>query len=787
VCWGLVEVQDWRQRPLVVLILLSFCLAGCGGLGSKDDVADLLTSRDITQSAPRQPPQASRPWQADSVSSGRSKEDLFAGLEQQGTGRFTDPNNATNVAGPARTTAGRDGITLNLLNVPLALAAKNVLGDILKVNYSIADKVGGNITIQTATPLHRDALLEVFEDALKVNGAALVRAGEHDYRIVAANAASQSGAAFSNGQRRDGPGTMLHVITLRYVAPSAMSRIVEPMAAAGSVVRADDNRNLLVIVGSQRELREVANVVALFDVDWMRGTSFGFYPVESSDPDAIARELETVMGLDKEGPLKGSVRILPNRRLSSIMVISSRPGLLDTARSWIQRLDKVAESSEEQLFVYKIRNRGASELASILSRVLARDASTQSGTQIGGVGPRFDTASVSTDAGFDPARPGQSTSNRSSGIDGPGIANPISSSTSSTIGGGSLSGAGRSSQGTSSLPPNSANVANDLDTGAPGTLGQQGNTRGRKVVADEANNSLLITTTRKEFRRIEQILERIDLMPTQVMLEAMIAEVTLTDDLKFGVKWAFERQTTKHLNQAALSDITNAAVGSVFPGFSYFFKAPHLTAVIDAVSSITKVNVVSAPSLMVLDNRKATLQIGDQVPIVTQSAQNTVVVGGPVINSVTLKDTGIILNVTPRVSDSGRVVLEIDQEASNVTKTTTSGIDSPTIQQRRIHTTVVVNDGEVIALGGLIQERDGVTKSQIPILGDIPIFGAAFRQKDDKIERTELMIFIRPVVVRDSNEARGVTDEFRRRINLQPPTSLRGRDNYSRDLQRIVR
>jgi general secretion pathway protein D len=188
-----------------------------------------------------------------------------------------------------------------------------------------------------------------------------------------------------------------------------------------------------------------------------------------------------------------------------------------------------------------------------------------------------------------------------------------------------------------------------------------------------------------------------------------------------------------------------------------------------------------------MDNRKATLQIGDQVPIITQTAQGVAVTGAPVVNSVTLKDTGVILSVTPRVNDSGRVVLDVEQEVSNVTKTTSSGIDSPTIQQRRIRTTITVKDGEVLALGGLIQQRDGTTKTQVPILGNLPVVGAAFRTKDDTIDRTELVIFLRPQVVRDDTEAAGVTEEFRSRIALDPLKPTRGNRQYGRDLDRIVR
>jgi len=208
---------------------------------------------------------------------------------------------------------------------------------------------------------------------------------------------------------------------------------------------------------------------------------------------------------------------------------------------------------------------------------------------------------------------------------------------------------------------------------------------------------------------------------------------------------------------------------------------------LNALSKVTDVNVISAPTIMALDNQKAILQVGDQVPILTQQSQDTGNGSAPIINSVQMKDTGVILTVTPRINNAGRVMLDIQQEVSNVTKTESSDIDSPTIQQRKIQTRVLVNDGESLALGGLIQQNNNVDRSQVPILGDIPILGNAFKQKDDSIRRTELIIFIRPHVVRDINEAREVTDEFRGKISLQTPIQKRrGGTKLQQDLKRLA-
>jgi general secretion pathway protein D len=187
-----------------------------------------------------------------------------------------------------------------------------------------------------------------------------------------------------------------------------------------------------------------------------------------------------------------------------------------------------------------------------------------------------------------------------------------------------------------------------------------------------------------------------------------------------------------------------------------------------------------------MDNRTAMLQVGDEVPIVTQTTQSVVIKDGPIVSTVQMRDTGVILSVTPRVNENGRVLLDIEQEVSNVAKTTSSGIDSPTIQQRRVRTTVTVSDGEAVALGGLIQERNSVGNTQVPILGDIPLVGNAFRTKSDAINRTELLIIIRPRVIRDGEEAARATEEYRSRIKLEPPRSQTVGSKLKRDLARVV-
>jgi general secretion pathway protein D len=318
--------------------------------------------------------------------------------------------------------------------------------------------------------------------------------------------------------------------------------------------------------------------------------------------------------------------------------------------------------------------------------------------------------------------------------------------------------------GASRIQQQSASLSAATDTAGPASAGgEEGAEAPRiKIVADDSKNAILMEATLADYRRLMKVIGTLDVVPNQVLIDATIAEITLNDDLKFGVRWSLQGKAASY----NFTDDATGALGSVFPGFSYAFKAANLAASLNALNAITDVNVVSSPSLTVAANKTAMLQVGDQVPITTQSAVSVLATGAPVVNSVSYRDTGVILSITPRINKSGRVLLDIEQEVSSVVPTTSSEINSPTIRQRRVRTTVMLNDGEGLALGGMMQTNKSVTRTQIPIFGDVPVLGNAFKQKDNQVAKTELIIIITPHVIRNLDEARAVTDEFRRELSI---------------------
>jgi general secretion pathway protein D len=248
-----------------------------------------------------------------------------------------------------------------------------------------------------------------------------------------------------------------------------------------------------------------------------------------------------------------------------------------------------------------------------------------------------------------------------------------------------------------------------------------------------------------------------------VLIEASIAEVTLTGQLNYGVQY-FVNSGRFGFNQV---ENTTGVLASAFPGLNLIYSGgANTNVIIEALEQLSTVKVLSSPDLLVLNNQKARLQVGDQVPIATQSAVSTLTAGSPIVNSIEYRDTGVILEITPRVNANGLVALDISQEVSAVAQTTTSTLDSPTIQQRRINSSVSVQDGQTIVLGGLIQDSRTDTKSGIPILKDIPYLGVLFSLRNLSTSRTELLVLITPHVVRDRESARAVTDELRSKLPL---------------------
>jgi general secretion pathway protein D len=596
-------------------------------------------------------------------------------------------------------------ITLNFVNADVKDVVRTVLGEILKANFAIDPKVQGTVTLQTSQPISQSAVLPVLESALRLNGLGIVRSGDV-YTVVAAGDAVRFGPGIGgrNITMADQPGFGLRVVPLSYVAAEEVAGLLRSFMPQDSIIRTIPSRNVLLLGGTQSEIATMVDTIGIFDVNWYAGMSFGLFTPRNVEAKTIIKELEVIFGLAVKQAGTPPIRIIPVERINAILTIAANAATLREVESWVERLDRGAENVDARVYVYYVQNGRAADLAGALTGL-------------------FDETGSATRKSPNPA------ADRS-------------------VNAQMLDSAPRSDEA-------SADAGIRIGTGS-GKL---------RLKADEVNNALLVLATPREYRVIEAALSKLDVPPMQVMIEAVVAEVTLTDELRYGVQWLFQPGA----QSLTLSQASSGAVSGVFPGFSAVLRhGDNIRAVLSALEGITTVNVVSSPKLMVLNNQTATLQVGDQVPIATQSAVSVGSAGAPVVNTIQFRDTGVILKVTPRVNEGGLVLMDISQEVSDVARTTTSNLDSPTIQQRKVASSISVNTGETIALGGLIRDRRNDGSSGIPLLKDVPIFGNLFKTTTETTTRTELLVLITPQVVRSPTDIRRVTQELRDRLRIPP-------------------
>lgn len=682
-----------------------------------------------------------------------AREPTRIGGVYRGTDTFVRRTTPPSV-GAVKTPQGE--VTLNFVDADLREVVKAILGDMLGANFVMDPQVQGTVTLQTSEPVPGTSLVSILESILSVNNAALVDAGGM-FKIVPADQAIRGGGRLrtAQGSAAQSPGAQVMVVPLRHISATEVEKLLAPFAPPGGVMRVDPRRGLVILGGTRSEVAAMVDVIDTFDVDWLAGMSFGLFPIRSTAAKTMVDELEKVFGDQSEGPLAGVVRFVPIERLNSILVISPRSLYVDRARTWIERLD-VGENETPRLYVYYCENSRAEDLAGVLGQVFGQQQGQRPAAELApGLSPVTLQGQGNTPAGGGSPTP----------VGGPQAAG----------------GAGDGGGG-----------------GAPRAGGDAGVTVGSgsdsvRIIADKVKNALVILAKPSDYRTVESALKRLDVVPLQVLIEATILEVTLNDTLRYGVEWFFrfggsskvsfsEATPTGGRVNAPLADLANA----VFPGFSYVLSPTRdsVKLVINALDAVSDVNVISSPQVFVLDNQTATLTVGDQVPITTRTLaspiSSTTADAFATSNSIEYRDTGVILNVTPRVNAGGLVTMEIGQEVSNVrdvvttaATTTQSQASSPTISQRKVETTVAVQGGETVALGGLITDSRTNGSDGVPYLSRLPYVGWLFGTKNESAARTELLVLITPRVVGSMDQARQVTQELRGRLRTIAPLEQR--------------
>jgi len=635
-------------------------------------------------------------------------------MVQVGTGTFV-----RKVLPPKVDTTPGD-VTLNFEGTDIREVVKVILGDLLHANYVLSPAVHGVASLQTGRPLRRRDLVPTLETLLSMNGAALVYTNGQ-YEVVPVANAVQGKLVPQLGETTDSlpEGYSLQVVPLRYIGAEDMANILKPLAPEGSIIRVDTLRNLLVIAGTSPEMSNLLDSIRVFDVDWMAGMSVGFYTLEYAKAKDVATQLQNLLsdqgGKEGGNPLKGIFHFVPIESANALLVISPQAKYLKDAKTWIERLDlaEASGSSAERLFVYRVKYGSAEEMAQTLSGLFGKGQGMTRG-KVGGVAPGLRPASIES--------------------------------------------GGNSKQG--GLPqktPTRAPVSSQLELSSPVS-----------IVADTVNNALLVRSTPRDYKLILDAIKQIDLVPLQVLVEATIVEITLTGTLKYGIQWQFFASQNGYKSATSFKD--DAEIKPSFPGFNWTLVArPTIVeANLNALASQGLVNLLSAPSLMVMDNQTAKIQVGQEVPVTTAQQQSTAVASN-VLNSYQYKDTGVILTVKPRVTPGGLVQMEIDQEVTvpaAQSTTTATGANQPnqTFDTRKITSDVAVRTGQAVVLGGLIQDTRRNSKSGVPGLSSVPILGWLFSNTTQEAKRTELVVVLTPRVIASDQDVREVTQDFRTKL-----------------------
>lgn len=602
-------------------------------------------------------------------------------------------------------------IQLNFPSADVRVVAQAVLGDLLRVPYTVTPDATGQITLVTPAPIARQSVIAVFEDALRAANLALVQQGG-GFAIMPISAAQAAGITGATTT-----GYSSEVIALQFINAEELKKLLDTVVP-NVAIASDATTNSITIAGTAGQRASARDIVAQFDVNWLRNMAFAYFTPQRTDARLIAPELERLINAP-DAPTRGLVRLIAMERLNGIIAVSAQRQYLEDVRRWVEVLDREGASSEARLFVYRVQNGRSRDLARTLNAAFGR-----SGAMAAGATPLAAAA---------PSPPP------------PGDENPL---------------------GEAALPQSPPATAAPL---APADA----QTRGPAVsiTSDETNNAVIVFGTPREYALVEDALRKLDVPPFQVLIEAAITEVTLNDDLRYGVQWNFSTGSSNF----ALSEGSGPNPVRVLPGFSYFLANSDIAATLNALEQRTTINVVSAPKLVVLNNHTASLQVGDQVPVQTQSAQAVSNPDAPIVNSIEYRDTGVILRVTPRVNAGGLVLLDVAQEVSDVARRSVAGIASPIISTRRVATSIAVQDGQVVTLGGLFRDATSFGKDGVPILSRIPILGSLFGRHSNARNRTELLVLIKPHVLRTADDARAVTEELRAKLRTLEPFRTHGR------------
>jgi general secretion pathway protein D len=599
----------------------------------------------------------------------------------------------------------------------------------LKLNYIVDPAVKGAVTISTTGELKTEDLLPILETVLKMNNATAIKTGNF-YRIVPLAAAPKNPLGVStniNGAGLPEDDRMLmQIIPLKFVFAADMAKMLTPFLSEGGTVAVHEAGNTLILVDDSLNVKRLMEILQQFDNSSFAQQRVRLIPVRNNVASALVPELEAIFSTyalsDKDTPL----RFLPLDRINGILVAAADPAAFEEVEKWVAKLDQPAPPSGIQTFVYKVQNSEADRLVKLLNSLRGRGPGETGQGTFGGAADRGRGLASGRGGGGSASEPEQAFQQRSS----------------ETAGGlGAYSPAG--AQGTAAAPEAAV-----------------------RIITDPVSNSVIVQSTAQEYAEIARTLEKLDVLPRQVLIEARVYEVDITGGLSFGLTYAFQQRGA---STGFLGDFGVSSAGSLTGSAGIVTgQTRQLMAFLNASENRSRVKTLSAPTVLTIDSTEARIQVGASVPVLTSQglAQGGQIAGNSLYTStVSNQDTGIMLTVTPRISSTGLVSLTISQEITNeVPAASGAGIQSPSFSKRSVSTHAVAQDGQTIALGGLISYNYNKTVSRIPLLGDIPWLGVVFGSTSYNTTETELIVLLTPHIITTLPAAQDATREFRDKL-----------------------